>query len=178
MHQKYNTLALFWITVILLGCSFNLISQDYSKEFEEPFSESYSIRVEQHVEIMEYIKNLRTEKIQGALTKFTPDFSSVEGYQKSIYPYQIKLKKQLGSIPYKADNNGEITIVKIGEDKYKDIYRVWIEVIEGVNTYGIYLAPKNLKNKAPLIIAVHGGGGKSRSNMWFRQKTTLSLIWI
>lgn len=38
---------------------------------------------------------------------------------------------------------------------------MWVEVIDGVEAYGIYLLPKKLPatGKAPLLIAQHGGGG-------------------
>ena len=31
--------------------------------------------------------------------------------------------------------------------------------MDGVHAYGIYMVPKKIKDKAPLIIAQHGGGG-------------------
>lgn len=159
MMYKYSSLPICVIVSILLGYSIDVLPQHNSEEFSEPFSKSYPIRVKQHIEIKDYLEILKEEKIQKSLTKFQPDFASIEEYKKSIYPYQKELEDFQGYPPAKTVKNGEFTITKIGEDQYKDIYRVWIEVIEGVKAYGIYMVPKKLQSKAPLIVAVHGGGG-------------------
>lgn len=159
--MKHKLVHIYYLLTIstLLGFSTRVMSQDGVKEFSEPFSKSFSIRVEQHIEVKNWIETLKHEKINETLTKFRPDYSSIEEYQKSLYPYQKELETFLGYPPLKTIKNGEFTISKIGEDNYKDIYRVWIEVIENVKAYGIYMVPKGLKGKAPLLIAIHGGGG-------------------
>lgn len=159
MIHKFNYIYFLLTTGLLLGFSIKIMAQDTTKEFSEPFSTSYPIRVEQHIEVKNWIEALKDEKINETLTKFNPDYSGIEKYKKSIYPYQKELKIFLGYPPPKTIKNSEFTISKIGEDKYKDIYRVWIEVVENVKTYGIYMVPKGLTGKAPLLIAVHGGGG-------------------
>ena len=90
---------------------------------------------------------------------FQPDFFSVADYQNSLYPYRQQLGKYFGYPPPKAIKGKVTKFEKTGEDKYCVLYRVWIEVIEDVHTYGIFMVPKNLKGKAPLIVAIHGGGG-------------------
>ena len=50
-------------------------------------------------------------------------------------------------------------IEKIGEDMVGTYHRMWIEVAPGVETYGLYIVPKNVKLPAPLVISLHGGGG-------------------
>lgn len=160
MDYKFNLLSRCLMIFILLWCPIVAMSQVNSDdEFEELFSKSYSIRVDQHIEIKNYIEELKEESMLEALTKFDPDYSSVEEYLKSIYPYQKKLEYFLGYPPAKATYAGQVIIEKVGEDKYKDIYRVWVEVVKGVKAYGIYMVPKKLKDTAPLIIAIHGGGG-------------------
>lgn len=159
MKQSFTHIYFCLIISVLLGWSVDIMSQANSKEFSEPFSASYPIRVEQHIEVKNWIETLKDEKIDETLAKFKPDYSSIEEYQMSVYPYRKELATFLGYPPPKTIKNGEFTINKIGEDKYKDIYRVWIEVVENVRAYGIYMVPKGLTGKAPLLIAVHGGGG-------------------
>lgn len=159
MKHKFVRTYFHLIICILLGFSVNVMSQNNSRGFSEPFSKSYPIRVKQHIEVKNWIETLKDEKIDETLAKFKPDYSSIEEYQKSLYPYQKELETFLGYPPFKTIKNGEFTINKIGEDNYKDIYRVWIEVVENIKAYGIYMVPKGLTGKAPLLIAVHGGGG-------------------
>jgi hypothetical protein len=147
--------------VICIFVTTSMVSypQEMVEQFREPFSKSYPIRKEQHLEIKAYIDKLIEEEITESLNKFQPDFFSIENYQNSLYPYRQKLGEYLGYPPPKAVNGKVFRFEKAGEDKYCTLYRVWIEVIEGVNAYGIYMVPKNLKQKAPLIVAIHGGGG-------------------
>ena len=145
--------------IILLAITFISSAQEMVEQYREKFSESYPIRVEQHLELKAYLDQMLKEKMDESLNKFQPDFFSIEAYRSSLYPYRQKLGEYLGYPPPKA-LKGKITkYEKAGEDNYCTLYRVWIEVVEGVHTYGIYMVPKNIKGKAPLIIAQHGGGG-------------------
>ncbi len=101
---------------------------------------------------------LRTN-IKTSLLSFKPEFFSIEDYENSLYPYRKKLGDFFGYPPPMAKDGRISKFIKIGEDKHCTIYRVWVEVIEGVSAYGLYMVPKNLKGRAPLIIAQHGGGG-------------------
>jgi dienelactone hydrolase len=51
------------------------------------------------------------------------------------------------------------TFEKIGEDGIGVYYRATIPILPAVYAEGIYIVPKGLAGKAPLIIAMHGGGG-------------------
>lgn len=133
--------------------------QSQIEQYREPFSKSYPIRKEQHLEVKAYIDKMLDEQIEASLNKFQPDYFSIANYEASLYPYREQLGDYFGYPPAKAIKGRLSKFEKAGEDKYSNIYRVWIEVIEGVHAYGIYMVPKNLKKKAPLIIATHGGGG-------------------
>lgn len=54
---------------------------------------------------------------------------------------------------------GKPRLEKSGEDDLATYYRCWIEVGPDLETYGLYLVPKNLRKPAPLVISKHGGGG-------------------
>lgn len=137
----------------------NLIAQQIPEQYRENFSNSFPIRKEQHLEIKAYVDKLLEENIKTSLTSFKPDYFSIEDYKNSLYPYRKKVGDYFGYPPPKAKEGKISKIMKIGEDAHCTIYRVWVEVIEDVTAYGLYMLPKNLKGKAPLLIAQHGGGG-------------------
>lgn len=151
--KKYLILAFLLSTY----CAAN--SQGQVEQFREPFSESYPIRKEQHLEIKTYIDKLLEEQIEASLNKFRPDFFSIENYENSLYPYRQQLGSYFGYPPPKATKGKISKFKKAGEDKYSVVYRVWVEVAEGVHAYGLLMVPKSIVGKAPLIVAIHGGGG-------------------
>ncbi len=144
---------------LIILTTFISYGQEMNEQYREKFSESYPIRKEQHLEIKTYIDKLLKEQIEVSLNKFQPDFFSIESYENSLYPYRQQLGNFFGYPPLKALKGKISKFIKVGEDKYSTVYRVWVEVVQGVHAYGIYMVPKNLKRKAPLIIAIHGGGG-------------------
>jgi len=134
-------------------------AQEVPQQYREDWSVSWPNRKAQHLEIKAYADKLLEENIEISLTSFKPDFSSIENYKNSLYPYRKALGDYYGYPPPKA-MEGKITkFLKVGEDVNFTVYRVWVEVVEGVNAYGIYMVPKKIKGKSPLIIAVHGGSG-------------------
>jgi hypothetical protein len=135
------------------------IAQQIPEQYREPFSNSFPIRKDQHLVIKAYADKLLEENIKTSLLSFKPDYFSVDDYSSSLYPYRKRLGDYFGYPPPKAKDGKISKFLKIGEDAHCTIYRVWIEVIEGVSAYGLYMVPKNLKGKAPLLIAQHGGGG-------------------
>ena len=48
---------------------------------------------------------------------------------------------------------------KVAEDSVATYYRCFIRVTPEMETYGLYIVPKNGKLPAPLVISQHGGGG-------------------
>lgn len=136
----------------------SLYSQDLPEQYREKFSDSFSIRKQQHLDLGKYADRLVEERINKTLTFFKPNYSSIDSYIKSISKYRKKYFKTIG-YPPPREKIGKLEIKLVGEDKYSKVYRVWIEVLEGVKTYGIYLVPRSLKGKAPMIVAIHGGSG-------------------
>lgn len=51
------------------------------------------------------------------------------------------------------------SFTKIGEDSLGTYYRAVISVLPGVHAEGIYIVPKDVTGKVPLVISMHGGGG-------------------
>lgn len=127
--------------------------------FREPFAASFPIRREQHLQIKGYADKLLRDASSRALGRFTPDLSSLAAYEKSLPPYRKQMEASFGTPPPGAKEGRITKFLPVGEDAECTVYRVWVEVIDGVEAYGIYLLPKHRKTKAPLLIAQHGGGG-------------------
>jgi dienelactone hydrolase len=128
-------------------------------QYREPFAESFPIRQEQHRQIKAYADKLLKEQADQTLRSFEPDYSSITAYQRSLVPYRDRLDAFFGTPPPGAKEGRVTKFMQVGEEAQCTVFRVWVEVIDGVEAYGIYLVPKNLKAKAPLLIAQHGGGG-------------------
>lgn len=129
-----------------------------SGPYREPFAESFPNRREQHLQIKAYAEKLLEDRAAETLRALEPDFSGVAAYERSLSPFREKLQAFFGTPP--GARAGRVTkFQEVAADADCTIYRVWVEIIDGVEAYGIYMVPKNLTTKAPLLIAQHGGGG-------------------
>jgi dienelactone hydrolase len=156
MHFKLKTYIL--VSFSLVG-SANLFAQDIPGQYREKFPESFPIREKQHLQLKAYIDNLVEESKERSLSKFTPDFSGIRQYEESLAPFRKQLAESFGYPPPLATRGLEPRTVFVGKDSVCSIYRIWIEVAEGVEAYGIYMLPHNIAGKAPMLICQHGGGG-------------------
>lgn len=134
--------------------------------YREPFAQSFPIRQEQHLQLKTYVDKLLSSQADRSLASLTPDFSSPPAYERSLAPYRERLRAAYGTPPPGAREGRVTKFLQVGEDSDCTLFRVWIEVIDGVDAYGLYLVPKNLSanarttsGRAPLLIAQHGGGG-------------------
>lgn len=128
-------------------------------QYREPFANSFPIRREQHLQIKEYADRLLQQQAEQALHSLAPDFSSPEGYERSLAPHRERLRAFYGTPPPGAKDGTIRRFEKVGEDSLCTVFRVWVNVIDGVDAYGIYLLPKQRHPKSPLLVAQHGGGG-------------------
>ena len=129
------------------------------EQYREPFSRSAPIREEQQLQIKSYADKLLADQATEAMQRIKPDFSSPQAYEVSLAPYRAYLQAHFGTPPPGARDGRIRRFEQIGEDRHSVIYRVWVEVVDGVDAYGIYMVPKKRLPKAPLLIAQHGGGG-------------------
>jgi hypothetical protein len=150
---------MFISLLIAIGLySIPLVSQELPAYYREPFSESFEIRKQQYLQANEYLDNLIESSKEECLKFFQPDFSNIEKYQKSLLPYREKFSKMLGYPPPLIKEEIKPKFVFVAEDSTCKIYRVWVEVLNGMDAYGIYLIPQGLKGKAPLLICEGGAG--------------------
>jgi len=149
--------------LLILSCLIFLMATLYAQEipgqYREKFAKSVSIREQQHLELREYTDQLVESRKENALSRFNPDYSNIAAYEKSIVPYREQLAASFGYPPPLAKEGTEPRIVQVGIDSVCTIYRIWIEVAEGVEAYGIYMVPHKIREKTPLLVCQHGGGG-------------------
>jgi dienelactone hydrolase len=144
----------------LLGCSALLAAEKpaTSPYFEQDVAASNPLRAEQAKELDAYIVMLKNDTTR-LKAGFQPDYSSVAAFEKSAEPYRKAFCESIGYPPPGKMPSDPATFDKIGEDEIGTYYRVVIPIVANVHAEGIYIVPKNLKGKAPLIISMHGGGG-------------------
>ncbi len=90
---------------------------------------------------------------------FGPDLSSPVAYERSLGPYRDRLAGLLGwplcgELPTKTTMRKKL----VAEDDLGKIFRVWIEILPPLETYGLLFIPKG-HTPFPLVISQHGGAG-------------------
>lgn len=126
--------------------------------FEEAVAASNPLRIEQAKELDAYIHAMKKDETR-LRTVFQPDYASREAFEKSAQPLRKAFCDSIGYPPPGDAPKEEATFDKIGEDNIGTYYRAVIPVLPAVHAEGIYIVPKGIKGKAPLVIAMHGGGG-------------------
>ena len=129
-----------------------------SPYYEEDVPASNPLRTEQARELDAYVEKLRNDPSRlHALLK--PDYSSPRAFEKSVRPYREAYCKTIGYPPPGEPDREAPSFTRLGEDGIGTYYRAKISVLPGVHAEGLYIVPKGLKGKAPLLISMHGGGG-------------------
>ncbi len=91
---------------------------------------------------------------------FKPDMSSVEAYGASLVPLRKQFREMLGwplTLPHPAG----LPVVRdeyVATDDLGSITRLWIEVLPGLELYGILFLPP-APGPVPLVLSQHGGLG-------------------
>lgn len=150
-----------FLAVVLLAVSPFAVAADKpatSPYFEQDVAASNPLRAAQAKELDDYILALKADDSQ-LKTVFQPDYSSPAAFEKSAEPYRKAFCQSIGYPPPGKTPSDQPTFDKIGEDEIGTYFRAVIPVVANVHAEGIYIVPKNLKGKAPLLIAMHGGGG-------------------
>ena len=145
-----------WIPLMMLGCSAVVTAQD--KLFEDEVKASNPLRTEQAKELDAYILTLKGDNSR-LHSLFRPDYSSPQAFEKSALPLRQAFCDSIGYPPPGDVPKADSTLDKMGEDTIGTYYRAVIPILPGVHAEGIYIVPKGLKGKTPLVISMHGGGG-------------------
>jgi dienelactone hydrolase len=148
-----------WAAAGLFAMTGAPVVQEMPEQYREPFAKSYPIREKQHLQMKAYLDGFPARTPDETETEFKLDFASPEAYARSLTPVREEARRRAGFPPPKAVAEPKPRFELVASDPAADIYRVWTEVIEGVDAYALYMVPRGLEGKAPLIIAVHGGSG-------------------
>lgn len=126
--------------------------------YEEDVAASNPIRTEQARELDSYIRALQRDDTRlHALLR--PDFRSVGAFTASVQPFRRAYAASIGYPPPGRPASEAPVFTLLGEDQIGRYYRARISVLPGVHAVGIYIVPKRISGRAPLVIAMHGGGG-------------------
>jgi dienelactone hydrolase len=126
--------------------------------YEEDVAASNPLRTEQARELDAYILKNKADS-RRLLSVFKPDYRSPKAFEASAKRLRQAFAASIGYPPPGEPGTEAPEFKQIGEDGIGVYYRVRISVLPGVHAEGIYIVPKALKGRAPLIISMHGGGG-------------------
>ena len=157
MYEIHKSILIAAVVVFITSISG--FTQELPDKYTEKVADSAPNRAELLLQIKAYLNKQIDLSSERSGKFFRPDFSSPENYKLSISKYRDQLKERIGYPPPSTVAEIKPRIKFIGEDKLCKIYRVWIEVLEGVDAYGIYQVPHNLSAPAPIMVCMHGGGG-------------------
>lgn len=151
-----------FLTTLFVACCTVAFAQEKpapaAKYFEEDVAASNPLRAEQAQELDGYILSLKQDRSRlNAL--FQPDYSSPLAFEKSAEPLRKAFSASIGYPPPGDVPAEAATFDKIGEDSIGTYYRAKIAVLPGVHSEGIYIVPRGIKGRVPLVISMHGGGG-------------------
>ncbi len=149
-------LALLWLMVPASGQN-GAVSSPPSY-YEEDVPASNPVRTEQARALDAYIQALKVDRSRLA-TLFRPDYSSPKAYVASTRRLRQAFAESIGYPPPGAAPTEAPVFDRLGEDAIGVYYRAHIPVMPGVHAVGLYIVPKGVKGRVPLIIAMHGGGG-------------------
>jgi dienelactone hydrolase len=141
-------------TVLALALSLRFAAAQLPERPED----SQRIRDEQYWQMDRYLTELvrQADSVRAEHWK-NLDFSSPAAYDRSVARYRKEWADFLG-VP---ETGGPLNPKreKVAELDTHTAYRVWIDVLPGVQSYGILLVPRGAKGKLPGLIALHGHGG-------------------
>jgi hypothetical protein len=135
----------------------------------EQVADSSELRDRQYENVLDFLE-WQSEAMELARPgRYRLDLSNVGNYVRSKQPYVEELLEAIGYAPLAALEAGPdaaragdaITCeeVFIGEEDNCRISRLFLTVAPGFTFYGIYMTPKKMIGKAPLMILIHGGNG-------------------
>jgi dienelactone hydrolase len=133
-------------------------SDSAQRVFNENVSESDHFRAEQAKELDGYIRMLAGDKSRLRAI-FTPDYSSPKAFVASANKLRKKFADAIGYPPPGSAGIEPSTFVQMGEDDFGVYFRAMIPILPGVHAEGIYIVPKGIHGRVPLVVSMHGGGG-------------------
>ena len=112
--------------------------------YEDNVAASDPLRAEQARELEGYIQHLKADRSRAI---------------RDVKKLRERFARSIGWPPPGKPDAEPARFTKIGEDELGNYFRAVIPVLPGVHAEGIYIVPKNITGKVPLVISMHGGGG-------------------
>jgi dienelactone hydrolase len=134
------------------------VAQTAPKYYEDEVAASNPLRAEQARELDAYILKLKSNDAR-LRSVFNPDYRSPKAFEASAKKLRQAFAASIGYPPPGEPDAEAPEFKRLGEDTIGVYYRAKISVLPGVHAEGIYIVPKGLKGRAPLVISMHGGGG-------------------
>ena len=154
--------------VVITSCGSLVTAQNQADRpayFNQPVSASNPLRTAQARELDEYVKLLANDRSRFKQL-FKPDYASAAAFEKSAEPLRQAFCQSIGYPPPGERPSKTATFKRIGDDSIGTYYRAMIPILPGVHSEGIYIVPKGLDGKAPLMISMHGGGGSPEAALF------------
>ena len=142
----------------LAALLYPVFGQENPPLYEEEVAASNPVRADQARELDAYVKALAADDAQ-LRGLFRPDYASIAAYEGSTRPLREAFARSIGYPPPGEAGTGPGVFDRLGEDSLGTYYRASIPVLPGVRAVGIYIVPKSRSGPAPLVVAMHGGGG-------------------
>jgi dienelactone hydrolase len=132
-----------------------VVASRAADRFAEKAKDSESIRDEQYRQMDRYFNDwiARGPARQAEYWKRL-DTSSIEAYERSLQSYR-KDWAQFLAVPQTATGTPHVRRERVHEFDSYLAYRVWIDVLPGIEAYGILLTPKKAGPK-PALVCLHG----------------------
>ncbi len=150
----------------------------FPDRYTEDVEASHWIREEQFAQIERYLNALAYISSQNRCAFYAPDYSSLDAYRISTERLRAALRDRIGYPPPGFKDSCTPRVEFVAEDGYACIYRVWCEVLEGVDVYGLLMVPHGLEDRAPLMICQHGGGGSPEIITALTKGGTFNYGWV
>lgn len=104
--------------------------------------------------ITEFIKKMNVKCGQMRNRYLSP-----EELVKNQEKYRRRYKEMLGLPLFLRKSSASVQVKYVGKDEICCIYRLTVPIVDEIPFYSMLLIPHNAKKSAPIIIALHGGGG-------------------
>ncbi len=158
-RMKFLVSAVCVLGAAVVSCTGNPArAQAGPPYYEDNVSASNPLRTEQARELDAYILKMKADKSR-LQSVFTPDYHSSRAFEASAKRLRQAFTASIGYPPPGAPDAEAPEFKKVGEDEIGVYYRAKISILPGVHAEGLYIVPKGLKGRAPLVISMHGGGG-------------------
>ncbi len=160
MRLSNQTFFAFLASLVSLNASLRAqpVRDVQESYFNQKVADSNPLRTEQARELNAYIKSMAADTTRFA-DLFQPNFASSQAFEQSAMPLRKAFCESIGYPPPGQRPQESATFTQMGEDQLGIYYRAMIPVLPDVHSEGIYIVPKSIRGKAPLMISMHGGGG-------------------